>query len=159
MNLPIISIATSIRYGNYKEHYAGTQLLIDSVVEKFSEIREKIILPRKLFMHFRPIRDAYGRAFVARDPKRVYGKNYIIELDARQDYFTFTDTLLHELVHIEQFYQRRLTDGGRKGCFKWKGKHISFITPTREAYDELPWEAEAIERAKILQGEIFLDGI
>jgi hypothetical protein len=155
MSLPIISIATSIRYGNYKVHYQNACNLITTVVENFFKIQEHIALPKKLFIHFRPIRDAYGRAFVVRDPATVYGKNYIIEIDARQDYETFTDTILHELVHVEQFYQRRLSDGGRDGCFKWKGQHISFITPTRDDYDKLPWEAEAIERAKSLINVVF----
>lgn len=155
MSLPTISIATSIRYGNYKEHYQLTLTHIESLITSFLKIQEYIALPKKLFVHFRPIRDAYGRAFVTRDPKTIYGKNYIVEIDARQDYAGFTDTLLHELVHIEQFYQRRLSDGGRDGCFKWKGKHISFMTPVKEEYDKLPWEEEAIRRAKSLVNVVF----
>lgn len=155
MSLPIVSISTSIRYGNYKEYHQLALTHIELVIANFFKIQEYIALPKKLFIHFRPIRDAYGRAFVVRDPKTVYGKNYIVEIDARQDRDGFTDTILHELVHIEQFYQRRLSDGGRDGCFKWKGKHISFMTPVKEEYDKLPWEAEAIKRAKSLVKVIF----
>ena len=155
MSLPIVSISTSIRYGNYKKYYQLTQTHIKLLTENFFKIQEYITLPKELFVHFRPIRDAYGRAFVVRDPKTVYGKNYIVEIDARENRDVFTDTILHELVHIEQFYQRRLSNSSQDGCFKWKGKHMSFIKPIKEEYDRLPWEEEAIKRAKSLVNLVF----
>jgi hypothetical protein len=154
MKLPEITIATSVRYGNYKQHYQNALSFVETISKKFDEICNYINLPRKLFINIRPIRGAYGRAFYLTEPCTIAGRDYMVEIDARQSRDLFEDSLLHELVHIEQFYEGRL-DGGKPGHFKWNKKDISFITASFEEYNNLPWEREANERAKILKKVIF----
>lgn len=153
-----MTIATSVRYGNYKGYLNNALFFIETITEKFEEICNHIILPRKLFIHIRPITGNYhGKAFVVRDyGKSYYGKEYVVEVDARQNVKDFKDTILHELVHIEQFYQKRLCDRSSfPGHFKWNNELISYLTPTMEEYNNLPWEREAIERADKIRRIIF----
>ena len=155
MKLPAITIATSVRYGNYKQHLNNALSFVDIITDTFSSICNYINLPRRLSIIIRPARGAYGRAYYLTDPNAKTGREYIVEIDARQDRNQFEDTLLHELVHIEQFYEGRL-DGGSPKHFKWNKRDISFVTSSIEEYNNLPWEREANERAKILKKAIFL---
>lgn len=156
MRLPTITISSSILSGNYREHRAYARLLADVIKERFKDIRKHMILPRNLFIRLRPIRNIYGSATTEHIPLTSYGKNYIVEVDVRQDFDSFKDTLLHELVHIEQFYAKRLGNSSKAQCFKWKGKDIETVKPScDEEYTSLPWEAEAISRAELLTPLIF----
>ncbi len=156
MSLPNISIATSVRYGNYKQHFDDALFMVHTIVNKYDEIKQHIHLPRGLSIHLRPIRSVYGKAYYTTEEKneRSY-RSYWMEIDVRQDDETFYDTLLHELVHIEQFYERRLEDPGIPEHFKWKGKVMEIKSCFLEEYNELPWEKEAIERAENLVEIIF----
>lgn len=154
MKLPAITIATSVRYGNYKQHLNNALSFVDIIADTFSNICNYINLPRKLSIIIRPAREAYGRAYYLKDPNTKTGREYVVEIDTRQDRDQFEDTLLHELVHIEQFYEGRL-DGSKPGHFKWCKRDISFITASIEEYNDLPWEREANERARILKKAIF----
>lgn len=154
MKLPTITIATSVRYGNYKEHFNNALFFVDTIAQNFNEICNFITLPKKLYIQIRPVRDAFGRAFFNKSNTNKTGKEYFVELDARQDKNTFKDTLLHELVHIEQFYEGRLIDAGPMH-FKWGGRKVLIDTSSLDIYNSLPWEREAIERASILKKVIF----
>jgi hypothetical protein len=154
MKLPEITIATSIRYGNYKQHLNNALSFVDIITDTFSDICNYINLPRRLYINIRPARGVYGRAFYLTEPSTIAGRDYMVEIDARQSKDLFEDTLLHELVHIEQFYEGRLAGGG-PGHFKWYKRDISIITSSFEEYNNLPWEREANERAKILKKVIF----
>ena len=154
MKLPPVTIATSVRYGYYKEHYQNALFFVDTITKKFDEIRNYITLPKKLLINIRPVRDAYGRAFYLKPKPYSTAKEYIVEIDARQSRDIFEDTLLHELVHIEQFYEGRLIDAGPMH-FKWRGKSVLIDTSSLDIYNNLPWEREAIERASMLKQVIF----
>lgn len=149
-----MTIATSVRYGNYKQHLNNALSFIEIISDTFSDICSYINLPRKLSINIRPAREAYGRAYYLPDPNTKTGREYIVEIDTRQNRDQFEDTLLHELVHIEQFYEGRLA-GGSPGHFKWYKRDISFITASIEEYNDLPWEREANARARILKKAIF----
>jgi hypothetical protein len=155
MKLPEITIASSVRYGNYKEHYLNALFLSDILKEKYEAIKEYIELPRYLKIVFRPVRAAFGRAFYLKSDAARRNREYVVELDVRQDVATFQNTLLHELVHIEQFYQGRLLDAGSMH-FKWNGKKTLIDTSNLDAYNNLPWEREAIERSTNLEKVIFV---
>lgn len=149
MTLPTMSIAASVRYGNYKEHYQNALLFVDIVAESYKNIKQFIKLPRNISIHFRPVRDAYGRAFFQKPNPDSSAKEYIVEVDVRQDVDTFKNTLIHELVHIEQFYEGRLKEAGPMH-FKWNGQKMLIVSSTLELYNALPWEIEANTRADAL---------
>lgn len=155
--IPDITLATSVKYGNYRHYYDDAISLIGLTIENFADIKKHINLPRKLSIHFRPMRGLCGRAFFS-----IYKENnrncrsYTVEVDIRQDVESFKDTLLHELIHIEQFYEKRLIASlGDADFFKWNKERISTITSSREEYDKLPWEREAITRTNKLIKIIF----
>ncbi len=153
---PTISIATSVQYGNYKKFYDRALFMSNVCLNKIDEIKQYIKLPRNLYIHLRPIRNAYGKAFYFTKEKnsRSY-KQYIVEVDVRQDNDVFYNTLLHELVHVEQFYTNRLKDIGLSTHFCWKGDIMKFQGLSHEEYINLPWEIEANNRAEILTPLIF----
>jgi hypothetical protein len=75
-----------------------------------------------------------------------------IEIDIKQDLRMIDNTLIHELIHAEQYHENRLTHTDDKQWFKWKGEEVS---NKYKNYFELPWEAEAYTRADILTPKIF----
>ena len=155
MSLPNITLATSVRYGNYKQHLDSALFFIDILTASFDEIKQFIKLPRNLNINFRPVRDAFGRAFYLKPNQFSSARNYIVEIDVRQDLATFKNTMIHELVHIEQFYQGRLKDAGDMH-FKWNGKKMLIDMSSLDTYNSLPWEIEANVRAELLSEIVFV---
>lgn len=154
MSLPNITLATSVRYGNYKKHLDSALFFIDVLTDSFNEIKQFIKLPRNLTINFRPVRGAFGRAFYLKSNLLSSGRDYIVEIDVRQDLETFKNTMIHELVHIEQFYQGRLKEAGDMH-FKWNGKKMLIDMSSLDIYNSLPWEIEANVRAELLSEIIF----
>jgi hypothetical protein len=154
MSLPNITLATSVRYGNYKQHLDSALFFIDVLKDSFNDIKQFIKLPRNLNIVFRPVRDAYGRAFYVKPNVFSESRQYVVEVDVRQDLATFKNTMIHELVHIEQFYQGRLKDAGSMH-FKWNGKKMLIDTSSLDIYNGLPWEVEANVRAELLSHVVF----
>jgi hypothetical protein len=138
-----ILIADSIRYGSYKKLMPETVVKISLLLDRYEKIREVIDLPQDMCIRFRPIRGDLGRTY-----NKSRNNPFLVELDVRQNIETFKDTLLHELVHIEQFYQKRLKETATNDTLRWKGKKIQCIGISYNAYRNLPWEIEAEERAK-----------
>lgn len=72
---------------------------------------------------------------------------YRITIDARLDAETFVTTLVHELVHVNQFAQGRLC--GNSDTFFWyedlatAPKKYKIKNHTHEQYLDWPWEREA----------------
>lgn len=155
MKLPTITIATSVRYGNYKEYLDNAFNFIDVIKHSLNEIKQFVKLPRNFTIHFRPIRNAYGRAYYYTPYEYSNTKQYCVEIDVRQDIDVFKNTLIHELVHIEQFYQKRLVNAGPTH-FKWKGSKMLIDESTFETYCDSPWEIEANTRAEFIYYAIFI---
>jgi len=137
-------IATSVKYGNYKQYKP-----IAVYGEKFAADNAKIIcrslkLPSEVFIKCRPIRgDAAGLAWKA-------GNIYFIEIDPRTDHKNMCSVLLHELVHIEQFFCNKLES--LPGMFAWKGKTKPALPIDDTNYSMQPWEREAdLKAAKIME--------
>jgi len=66
---------------------------------------------------------------------------------------SFFNTLAHELVHAEQFYQGRLETVFVKNkgwLHHWKGEINTSKGKTYNSYRNQPWEKEAFERSPIL---------
>jgi len=152
MSVPEISLARSIQYGNYKQHRTSALLYIDILKNNIKYIKEFIKLPKRLSFVFRPIRGAEGLAYYVQ--YKYSPRDYIVEIDARQNLLSFKNTLLHELVHIEQFSQGRLKHAGTK-YFKWLGREMLIDISSMDAYNQLPWEAEANSRAQSLHEIVF----
>lgn len=152
MCVPEISLARSIQYGNYKQHRASAFLYIDILKNNIKYIKEFIKLPKRLSFVFRPIRGAEGMAYYIQHKDSP--RDYIVEIDVRQDLPSFKNTLLHELVHIEQFSQGRLKSAGTK-YYKWFGREMLIDISSFDAYNQLPWEVEANSRAQLLQEIVF----
>lgn len=148
-----INVATSVRYGNYKQYRYIAEYYSSLIERYYPLIKEHIDLPKdnRLFFHLRPVRGCYGRAFIDRECKKMNSiKKYIVELDIRQSEMDFKNTLIHELVHIEQYYQNRLDMHSGSGYSKWEGKRVKDYPAHDARYFDLPWEAEASTRANNL---------
>jgi hypothetical protein len=147
----IVSIANSIRYGNYKQYKDYSCILENEIELAEDKIRNEINLPELIVIKLRPMRNKLGEAVLISHTMTIGS----VELDARQTLPEFRDTLLHELVHIEQFYENRLEQGSNINFYKWNGIEI-FSKPTEYAeYINLPWEREAMKRAAKLVSKIF----
>jgi hypothetical protein len=135
-----ITIATSIKYGNYKHLKNRVKQLIKLLHGYLPSYTKEYDLPEDINIHFRPIKGTtYGRAF--QYPVRV-------EVDPRLTDEEFIRIMAHEFVHCEQYKQSRLdfeqTDRGWVSY--WNGtahadpkNHIEYLL--------LPWEIEAHTRA------------
>jgi|TARA_R110002012_G_C11609414_1_gene608047 hypothetical protein len=81
---------------------------------------------------------------------QIFYKEKIIELDPRFTLIQLRKTLIHELIHYEQYVDKRLQI--KDGEWFWNG--VSYEnTLEYNNYKNLPWEKEARSRTK----EIFLD--
>lgn len=127
--------------------YALLQKRIDLWQKQINNNLQKLCaclyLPSRLHIKFKMLEDAFGQASLTNE-------KFEIEIDPRQTRKQFYDTLLHELVHVEQFYRKDLKIDGRGNSFKWKNKIVNDID-----YINCPWEQEAVHRAKILVKMIF----
>ena len=81
---------------------------------------------------------------------------YTVELDIRQNLDEFCDTLLHELVHIEQYFEGRLKLRSELYYSIYEGRKIRIVSHKSEEYNDLPWEKEATKRAAKLKHIIYL---
>lgn len=137
-------IATSIKYGNYKQ-YKKRAMLIKEFIEYAEEfIRDEFDLKDVFEIRIRPIKG------------RVVGwcnKFGHIDIDVRRK--TFGDclvTLSHELIHGEQYKTGRLVMD--KGVSYWKGNAVDNKGTTYKAYRNQPWEKEAFKNQKSRMGNI-----
>ena len=84
---------------------------------------------------------------------RYWARSMVVELDSRQSPENAMLTLAHELVHAEQYYQKRLASKWRKKqgwVSYWNGKVNNSKGATFNSYMNQPWEVEAYQR----QGEL-----
>lgn len=143
----IYEIATSVKYGNYKQYKPRADFGKEFIERNFSTLAKCFKLPPKIHILCRPIRgDAGGLAY-----KSNKGKKYLIEIDPRLEQHIFIGVLLHELTHIEQYFKGKLDIVGE--FFLWKGKDIfKPLEIYHPNYDNQPWEREAnLRAAKTIQ--------
>lgn len=74
-------------------------------------------------------------------------KNVIIKLDANLKYQELRTTLIHELIHVKQFFYKELIKLSPIH-FVWKGQ--DFLNINKVDYKKLPWEKEALSNEKKL---------
>jgi hypothetical protein len=117
--------------------------------ENSSGIIKSLDLPKETEIRCRiiPIKiGAYGLAYY---PERENQKRYRVDVDVRQSKSKFFKTLLHELVHVEQYYNAKLVMGEKEAL--WKGRLYKLEDHNNlKEYENQPWEIEANNKAKKL---------
>ena len=150
-NIMQIVIATSIKHGKYKELLSYADQLKNLVLDASKKISKHYNLP-EIIITIRPMREMYGTAhYIHRKGVKIYK----VDISIKQDIQEFKNTLLHELTHIEQFYEGRMKSSTKVSCTKWNGKNINHKTSCIDEYVKLPWEVEAYSRADKLTKKIF----
>jgi len=147
-----VEIVSSVRYGNYKEFLERAKFFEILVNINEKKIRRFINLPEQVKINMRPIRGVFGTAAMFK-VKSV--TQYVVEIDVRQTIDEFCDTLLHELVHIEQYFEGRLKLKSEHFYSIYEGRKIRVVSNKSDEYDDLPWEKEAIKRAAKLKTIVY----
>ena len=147
-----IIIASSVRYGRYRNFLQAASEFVDVLSVKEKTIRKYFNLPENIEIIMRPIRNLYGTASVLRYES---GNEYLVEIDVRQSIEDFKDTILHELVHIEQYFENRLFLRSEHLYSTFEGQEFRLISNKSDDYNNLPWEKEAIEKSAKLKSIIF----
>ena len=142
------SIATSIKYGNYKQYLNKARRYAAAVERNWALVCEAIGLDKDIDVevHFRPIK-GYARG-------QYYSEKKRITIDPRE--FSFTDcmfeTLAHEAEHCKQFttgqMSMKLNKTGRSWLTVWEGKEYKQPS-SHNAYLKRPWEVAAREAGRI----------
>lgn len=139
-------ITTTILHGKYNYWRDHARDLLRRFNEKSSLIDKHITLPKNVEIRFRIIPKNLYASGIAYQPKTKRDK-YLVDVDVRQTINSFFETLLHELVHIEQYYTKKLYIDGDNNSI-WKGKQYSTVDDVfSNDYLKQPWEAEANKKA------------
>jgi hypothetical protein len=145
----VIDFSSSLYHSKYRPYRLYAEILSDRVLEHEDTIRSILNLPDKIHIRLRPLRYNYGIArYIIEDTHSICS----IELDVKQELRMFDNTLIHELIHAEQYHENRLTLTEDQTWFKWKGEEVS---KKYQNYTDLPWEAEAYSRAEMLAPIVF----
>lgn len=148
-----IEIVPSVKYGNYREFLGRAKSFEKLIQGSELRIRSYINLPEQVKIILRPIRNILGSAATYKVKTRNY---YSVEIDVRQNLDEFCDTLLHELVHIEQYFEGRLKIRSELYYSVYEGRKIRLVSHKSDEYVNLPWEKEATKRAAKLKHIIYL---
>ena len=147
-----IIIASSVRYGKYRDFLHAANEFVGVLYAKEKIIRKFFNLPENIEIIMRPIRNIYGTASVLR---RESSNEYMVEIDVRQSMEDFEDTILHELVHIQQYFENRLFLRSEHLYSTFEGQEFRLVSNKSDDYNNLPWEKEAIEKSAKLKSIIF----
>jgi len=109
-----------------------------------------ITLPKEITIKFLNL----GNNVYAETPLTHLAK-HIIHLSNKLSLQELIEPLIHELVHINQIYEKRLAVS-RAGNILWEGKiyRVDQSRMTFKEYRNLPWELEAFYKQKELLGKI-----
>lgn len=147
-----VEIVPSVRYGNYKEFLERAEFFKTLVKISEAKIRRFINLPEQIKIVMRPVRGVFGTAAMYKNGTKTH---YEVEINVRQTIDEFCDTLLHELVHIEQYFEKRLKLKSEHLYSTYEGQKVRVVSSKSAEYNDLPWEKEAIKRAAKLTRIIF----
>lgn len=137
-----ITVATSIKHGNYKEMQYNVKRMSNLIKRNWAHVCEWVgINPEDdIVIHFRPIpgrvRGEYnsGKAIINLDVRKLNTSSRLIEV------------LGHELQHHKQYTEgvlaQKYNAKTNKWLSIWKGKSYKRAT-THNAYWNRPWEVEA----------------
>lgn len=132
-----VTIADSIRYGRYRAYIGNANSIAELVTKALPHARKLLDLPEHLVYHIRPLGGKYNGVYM-----NFFSK---IELEVRRTNLgNILETIMHELVHAEQFHQGRLKL--KSGMYHWHDAPHKVGNDTYAKYRARPWEAEAFER-------------
>ena len=132
-----VTIADSIRYGRYKAFHKNAGVIADLVNKALPHARKLLDLPEHLHFHIRPLGGKFNGVYM-----NFFQK---IELEVRRTNLgSILETIMHELVHAEQFHQGRLKLKG--GMYHWNEVAHKVGNDTYAKYRARPWEAEAFSK-------------
>lgn len=132
-----VTIADSIRYGRYKPYLSNANGIAELVVRAMPHARKLLVLPEHIVFHIRPLGGKYNGVYM-----NFFNK---VELEVRRTNLgSILETIMHELVHAEQFHQGRLKL--KSGMYHWNDEPHKVGNDTYAKYRARPWEAEAFER-------------
>lgn len=146
MTYDTIKIADSIRYGRY-QHMKAQAIEVAKLIERAMPHARKIMqLPDGLNFIVRPLGGKYNGGYNFRFKQ--------VGIDPRRSNIgTILSTLMHELVHAEQYHTGRLTQTNLRTQL-WNGEAVTNKGTTYDAYRKLPWEVEAFDRQDKLAKQI-----
>lgn len=145
----IVDIAKSIKSGKYKHLSLYAEALERRIYDYADIIYDHLNLPDHVYIKLRPIPHALGYARYMQDSNLTVCE---VQLDIRQRLTQFDSTLIHELIHAEQYKAGDLVYSESLKCLTWRGKPYSLKHFT---YYELPWELDAYSRSEKLTQLIF----
>lgn len=134
-----VEMAYSLRHGylkQYRKRAEDVAYLIDRIIP---HMRKLLKLPDNIKFQVRPI------ARRAENGRYNHSLN-LVEVDPRYNSLgTIMETIMHELVHAEQFHTERLKNYGRNFIWMNSSNYVG-IGKDYEEYRARPWEMEAFDR-------------
>ena len=141
----LVTIADSILYGRYKQFRTFSGQIAQLSMEAVKHARTFMDLPESLRFHIRPLGGKYNGVYI----------NYFdrVELDPRRKNLgVVLSTIMHELVHAEQFHTGRLKLTA--GTYHWNDEAVKKLGNSYEEYKNRPWQTEAFTRQDELAKKI-----
>lgn len=134
------------------KHYRNKTLNVASVVNRsIDQFRKYLNFPKDIKVRITPIKGKVSGRYSC--------ENKLVVLDCKLSWDRALEVLAHELVHAEQYHEKRLVMKyvSRKGwCHYWNGVIGSHGT-TYKSYREQPWEIEAWSRQAELAEKVCQD--
>ena len=82
--------------------------------------------------------------------RHIKPREFLMEVQKALNGNALIHALIHECIHINQFYKGHLSQDLRTNEFRWKGKVVPQITDSYDEYLNFPWEREAYRLQKKL---------
>lgn len=121
------------------KRYRAKALDVATVVNRsINEFRQFLDFPKDVTVRIAPIK--------GRTNGRYNNHNKLVEIDCKLKWDKALEVLAHELVHAEQYHQKRLKKEyitGRGWMHSWQGELNKNRGSTYQAYRNQPWEQEA----------------
>jgi hypothetical protein len=138
-----IKIADSILYGRYQQHKDQAKKVASMIEMAMPHVRKLLNIPNGLLFVVRPNGGKYNGDYNERNKR--------IQVDPRRKNLgTILSTIMHELVHAEQYHTGKLSRSQHFNPPFWNGEAVDNKGTTYEAYRKLPWEVEAFGRQEEL---------
>lgn len=137
---PSISMSLSALYN---KKLSTKAIIVQRVVEKALPVLKTLLnVPKDVTVRIAPIK--------ARNTNgRYYNTCKVAEIDCRLSWDQALVVLCHEMVHAEQYHQKRLVKeyvSSKGWVHSWHGSIEYSKGTTYRSYRSQPWEAEAFDR-------------
>jgi hypothetical protein len=144
-----IYVSRDLTYGRRKRP-AAVAVAEETIKESLPVFRTLLDIPDDLLFRIARIKGKYGGFYLSTTKTVV--------IDPLYNHKSVYNTLAHELVHAEQYYQGRLEAVfvKTKGWLHhWKGEINTNKGKTYNSYRNQPWEKEAYDRSPILCRQVY----